>query len=420
MADHTTDDDPGYTAWESGTCTYSCNMCAIEFPDSGAHWAHVKDYHRMPVASYRIVNPEPCVNRETFDCALCVGRTVEHDRFKMEVHFHKKHPNVTMRTYYEKYVKEKKRGDGKEGGRKRAATKAAAAATSRQDDIPDAVDPVEVKVEAKEATSTKSRPAAKKRRSVPSSRQASRGTSSPEWSTSCPTPALPSPLPESLVEPTLSVGPVIPSSTSFFGGAAWYDGCEYQCILCPYANDATSHLSNHMRTYHKVRGEKNVNFSVVREDFLDCKLCRKSVYRSQLLIKQHLMHKHKISLEEYEARYVFGDEDPPLSVSSLGLSPPSRGKGEMWYNGCAYNCLGCNHIAWDRKNVSHHAKTCRAYGGVATKKPAERVGTLVENIYRCKICNFALRHDLTSIAEHLDHHHKLKIPDYAAVHEANF
>ena len=43
---------------------------------------------------------------------------------------------------------------------------------------------------------------------------------------------------------------------------------------------------------------------------------------------------------------------------------------------------------------------------------------IVRNVYRCKICNFALMHSRSRIDSHVKKHHKVTLAEYSAKYEA--
>ncbi len=81
----------------------------------------------------------------------------------------------------------------------------------------------------------------------------------------------------------------------------WYDGCRYTCNTCSRVYRDRYPMIHHVKSYHGQSADPAEGFDAV-ESRMDCAVCGVTVVRSSAVIRQHLFKRHRLSVEEYEAK----------------------------------------------------------------------------------------------------------------------
>ena len=85
-------------------------------------------------------------------------------------------------------------------------------------------------------------------------------------------------------------------------------------------------------------------------------------------------------------------------------------------NRCCFRCKTCRWTLWDESAMNAHLRKCPWLGKTGQKRTESE--TVVRNVYRCKICNFASEHKRGSIDRHMRQRHKLSLIEYSAQYES--
>ena len=85
----------------------------------------------------------------------------------------------------------------------------------------------------------------------------------------------------------------------------WFDGCEYRCALeCSHTTNSRSAIAHHLKNTHKEKAREGVNFNVVQESSIECRLCFVDIYQNEGQIRAHLTTRHSMSMEDFAERFV--------------------------------------------------------------------------------------------------------------------
>ena len=308
--------------------------------------------------------------------SLC-SITLMHDESEIRPHFKLTHPEVKLEDYYFEYVSETTAGTT-EAGRTMV--------TSVEDPVPeDTSSANDVKGEAPENLVTD-------------------------------VDVYPD-MPGGVADDSTSVDSASPSDAT-----NWTDGCEYQCQHCPMAAKIPSQISLHLRQYHGLKGlARGEGFTVLKENRIDCGVCGVSMLQNANAIKRHL-RAHRVPVEEYAAKYVFGAAEAADSLEALyaqGERPAhladDGGDGipadVAWYNGCLFRCSLCRFESYVACTVKNHVKRCPWLGeeGVVAKKEMVR-----QRVYACRLCGHNVVHEKGTITGHLARRHKMSCREYEA------
>ena len=191
------------------------------------------------------------------------------------------------------------------------------------------------------------------------------------------------------------------------GSKNWFDRCEYKCALgCSYTAKSRSAISLHLKSTHKEKANKGVNFQVIQEEYMQCQICSVDMFWCEAQIRIHFNSHHATTLEDYAMTYVKNGvvpESAPQTVNKIeGIFTP---KNIAWYDRCAYRCMECMAIFWTVSSINGHIKKCN--GGQAEK---EIVRT---TIHTCRVCGYKVLQEKSALASHIVNRHSLTMSDYS-------
>jgi hypothetical protein len=191
------------------------------------------------------------------------------------------------------------------------------------------------------------------------------------------------------------------------GGKKWYDGCSFQCDLCPKVCSHRKDMSTHVKTKHGRKG----TYKLLERSVWKCTECQCEMNKEYTSIANHLAQKHKITILQYEKKMKLntaGEEDPedvddpedatkePKKELPSGTEMQTEKK---WYDGCLFQCDHCPNVYSYRKDISKHVRDKRQ------RKGAYRM--LERSVWKCTECKSDVEREYDSILEHLVRKHKI-------------
>ena len=73
--------------------------------------------------------------------------------------------------------------------------------------------------------------------------------------------------------------------------SCWFDGCEYECLLCSQSMKTKNSLAHHLKSVHKiVNASESEHFKTVMETSLDCRLCSVTIMRNEPQIRDEFIN----------------------------------------------------------------------------------------------------------------------------------
>ena len=100
-----------FDVWASGKCRFVCTVCLFESRRSDEFWNHASESHELGIAEYKAEHGDPCIERSKFECQICY-KILRYDPCSIESHIKRTH-ELNLKEYFDKFVKEKKRGKPK-------------------------------------------------------------------------------------------------------------------------------------------------------------------------------------------------------------------------------------------------------------------------------------------------------------------
>ena len=119
----------------------------------------------------------------------------------------------------------------------------------------------------------------------------------------------------------------------------WFDGCTFQCPMCPGLFRLTSSIVRHMNSAHDASFVHS-KVELAEVSYWKCEICKGATFmkRMRMDIKYHLKVRHNMSLADYEREFLSGiaREERPANDSSsktsldaqndsTAMAPPSDG-----------------------------------------------------------------------------------------------
>ena len=97
----------------------------------------------------------------------------------------------------------------------------------------------------------------------------------------------------------------------------WHTGIIYSCNYCKYEH--TTNMTRHLNAVHKMKmgfGEfsKHVTFEAKK---YECKICHRKLSHSWKNIRSHIIKKHNLSLDQYEAKYELSNAENSSKWSNI-------------------------------------------------------------------------------------------------------
>jgi len=104
-------DVTNFVNWSKGRCLFVCSVCLKETRESAEFWQHAAVDHNFEPDEYRSQFGDPCVEPDTTECKIC-SKKLRHDITDIDTHTTKVH-QLSVKSYFEKYVQPKNKGLGK-------------------------------------------------------------------------------------------------------------------------------------------------------------------------------------------------------------------------------------------------------------------------------------------------------------------
>lgn len=350
-----------FAEWKVGGCEYVCAMCQEHFPHSLDFWEHVGVYHRLlSTKAYLSAFDNPCVKRKEMVCDAC-GATVAHDFGKLTAHVIKKHRGMTLKYYYDTFVKDKEVADvsvDREGvGQKEAdpALKLTEPCTVMEDVVTHKLSEKSVDPEDKTDIDEDDLPLAELLREKKTRKKRKLNL--------------------------LYEGPIISSD-------------EDEPPAAPVVARRTS--KRHRFDIGNPESPKNVlaKRASKRRRLDSCNAERpKNVVVKET--KQKMIMKIKAELET-----VFLPDTGETIV-----------KPEVsWMNGCAFKCLSCGLIGWSRIAIRMHAK--KRHNQDRSFKCEEKYTKIYNTDLQCRVCDEKFPKELDKVHHHMKGRHQMHPRDY--------
>eukprot|EP00092_Neocalanus_flemingeri_P006549 GFUD01007060.1.p1 GENE.GFUD01007060.1~~GFUD01007060.1.p1 ORF type:complete len:649 (+),score=134.81 GFUD01007060.1:224-1948(+) len=244
----------------------------------------------------------------------------------------------------------------------------------------------------------------------------------------------------------------------------WYNKCIWKCNICGNKNRSLGSSKKHVHKMHNISYEDYIaqygNQGIVEHDFT-CTICQATMSCNGVTISSHLSNIHKLTLQEYENKYVketiTADTKDNLDMddkSTINLLTPitemdGAAGGEVnlkikeekmeqpdsnlifnvqnlfqdvtkedrpWYQQCLYVCQICQSTYYSTSALNNHAKVKHNIEREQYLVQFGTKGKLIED-YTCKICNRVMKCEGKALGSHMKNVHKMSIEEYTRVHE---
>jgi hypothetical protein len=249
----------------------------------------------------------------------------------------------------------------------------------------------------------------------------------------------------------------------------WYNKCIWKCNICGNKNRSLGSSKKHVHKMHNISYEDYLaqygNQGIFECDFT-CTICQAVMSCNGVTISSHLSNIHKLTLQEYENKYVKetikhnGDNkdnlglddkstinlltpitemeggvgavelkikeekmDPPLPPVSpppvMNLRNPFQDitkEDRPWYQQCLYVCQICQSTYYSTSALNNHTKVKHNMEREAYLSQFGDKGKLIED-YSCKICNRTMKCEGKALGSHMKNVHKMSIEEYTRQHE---
>ena len=87
----------------------------------------------------------------------------------------------------------------------------------------------------------------------------------------------------------------------------------------------------------------------------------------------------------------------------------------IFFHRCCFRCKTCRYTLWDETAMNAHLRKCPWLSKTGQKKAESE--TVVRNVYRCKICDFAVTHKRGAIDGHVKKRHGINLISYSEQYE---
>jgi len=247
----------------------------------------------------------------------------------------------------------------------------------------------------------------------------------------------------------------------------WYNKCIWKCNICGNKNRSLGSSKKHVHKMHNISYEDYIaqygSQGIIEIDF-SCAICRANMSCNGVTISSHLSNIHKLTLQEYEAKYVketvssdskdnldliddkstinlltpiteMGGgngmelnvkikeekEDLPDTSSMFQVSNPFQDvtkEDRPWYQQCLYVCQICQSTYYSTSALNNHTKVKHNMERDAYLAEFGDKGKLIED-YTCKVCNRVMKCEGKALGSHMKNVHKMSIEEYSRIHEPN-
>jgi hypothetical protein len=246
----------------------------------------------------------------------------------------------------------------------------------------------------------------------------------------------------------------------------WYNKCIWKCNICGNKNRSLGSSKKHVHKMHNISYEDYLaqygNQGIFECDFT-CAICQANMSCNGVTISSHLSNIHKLTLQEYESKYVketitsdskdskdnldLDDKstinlltpitemaggvgavelkikeekmDPPDEPVVMNLRNPFHDvtkEDRPWYQQCLYVCQICQSTYYSTSALNNHTKVKHNMEREAYLAQFGTKGKLIED-YTCKICNRVMKCEGKALGSHMKNVHKMSIEEYTRLHE---
>jgi hypothetical protein len=233
----------------------------------------------------------------------------------------------------------------------------------------------------------------------------------------------------------------------------WYNKCIWKCQICGNKNRSMGSSKKHVQKAHNMSYEdyhEQFGTEGITEFDFKCRLCSVVMSCNGVTIASHLLNNHRLTLGEYEKKYLKkskaapGSPDiiervPGSSSSSSGLlhgghfllaskedkhnteeerQPTEKEANKAWYQKCQYICQLCKNTYFSISALRNHVKVKH---NMERDEYVERFGTQAGRIiedYECKLCHRVLKCEGRSLNAHMRNCHKMGIIEYSRRYES--
>ena len=246
----------------------------------------------------------------------------------------------------------------------------------------------------------------------------------------------------------------------------WYNKCIWKCNICGNKNRSLGSSKKHVHKMHNISYEDYLaqygNQGIFECDFT-CTICQAVMSCNGVTISSHLSNIHKLTLQEYENKYVkekinienkeskdnldLDDKstinlltpitemeggvgavelkikeekmDPPSPSPAIKVRNPFQDvtkEDRPWYQQCLYVCQICQSTYYSTSALNNHTKVKHNMERDAYLSQFGDKGKLIED-YSCKICNRVMKCEGKALGSHMKNVHKMSIEEYTRLHE---
>ena len=236
---------------------------------------------------------------------------------------------------------------------------------------------------------------------------------------------------------------------------SWYNKCYWSCNICGNKNRSLGSSKKHIQQVHHITYEEY--FSAygshgIHEVEFTCTICGVVMSCNGVTIANHLTNTHKLTLADYEERYIRENTSPsdtakrtggdsaentvPVEVEikqeveeeeeeeSNSLAPVSNKESfsqvcketRPWYQQCLYVCQLCGSSYFSTSALNNHCKRIHDLDRDQYIAKFADLGKFLE-FYSCKICNKVFKCEAKALGAHILSVHKMSLDQYSAVYE---
>ena len=112
------------------------------------------------------------------------------------------------------------------------------------------------------------------------------------------------------------------------GDRPWFDGCTFQCPICPGLFRLTSSIVRHMKSAHD-SSFVHSKVELAEVSYWKCEICKGATFmkRMRMDIKYHLKMRHNMSLSDYEREFLSETRGIAREKPSIEAMAPSLAAG---------------------------------------------------------------------------------------------
>ena len=232
----------------------------------------------------------------------------------------------------------------------------------------------------------------------------------------------------------------------------WYNKCIWKCQICGNKNRSMGSSKKHMQKAHNMTyDDYHAQFGTegITEFDFKCRLCSVVMSCNGVTIASHLLNNHRLTLGEYEKKYLkkssggpgradAGSPDIVERVPGRGLlqgdhflaslkgdkqegdeerQPTDKEANKAWYQKCQYICQLCKNTYYSISALRNHVKVKHNMErDEYIQRFGNNAGRIIED-YECKLCHRVLKCEGRSLNAHMRNCHKMGIIEYSRKYE---